>query len=53
MMAELRDQGLSLGDIIARLARRDLLSRAGTPISRRTIAAALKGLQAERATVRP
>jgi len=53
MMVELRDQGLSLADISARLARRDLLSRAGTPISRRTIAAALKGLQAERATVRP
>ena len=41
-MAEFRDRGLSLGDISARLARRGCLSRAGTPISRRTIAAMLK-----------
>ena len=47
MMAELRDQGLSLGDVGARLARRGFHSRAGTPISRRTIAAVLKSLQAE------
>ncbi len=53
MMVELRGRGLSLGDLSARLARRGFNSRAGTPISRRTIAAALKGLQAERATVRP
>ncbi len=53
IMVDLRGRGLSLGDISARLARRDLLSRAGTPISRRTIAATLKGLKAEKATVRP
>ena len=47
LMSEQRDRGLSLGDISARLARRGFLSRAGTPISRRTIAATIKSLQAE------
>ena len=42
LMARWRERGLSLGDISARLARRGYLSRARTPISRKTIAKALQ-----------
>ncbi len=45
MMAQWRERGLSLGDISARLSRRGHRSRAGTPLSRKTIAKALEQLQ--------
>ena len=46
-MVKWRDEGLSLGDVAARLEERGHLSRAGTPLSRKTIARTLRQLETD------